>query len=66
MGRKYTKMSFLVRLSWAIGKFEYDGLLDNTTSMLNVLNVIPYFAVHNAHFFVQICEGKVRVCIIHG
>ena len=26
----------------------------------------PYFAIYNAHFFAQIFEGKIRICIICG
>lgn len=30
-------------------------------------NELPYFTVYNAHFWgAQICEGKIRVHIIHG
>lgn len=30
------------------------------------LRHLPYFAVYNEHFFAHICEGEIRICIIHG
>ena len=27
---------------------------------------IPYFALYHVHFFAQIFEGKIRMCITHG
>ena len=35
-------------------------------SSLLAVTIVPYFAVYNVPFFVQIFEGNVRMLIIHG
>ena len=36
------------------------------TFVLKKTYPIPCFAMYNVHFFAQIFEGNIRMCIIHG
>lgn len=38
----------------------------NAPKGLSHTNYLPHFAVYNAHFFPQTCQGKIRMHIIHG
>ena len=66
----------------AFGQIEIDGNKSLSISTLFILSAkfweslldvipvsgtrLPYFAMYDVHFFAQIFERKIRMCITHG